>query len=472
MKGKIAIVVALVVVGILAGVATAKEKAEDASLREQLKAQYKLAKLMGVSLDTAEGGTVLTIEKPGILGGSRFGIASRYRGGVLHAPDKISLALMDDSIESVGQEPIDKRPLPVGDKVYVLRINASVQREWIQFDIVECNACNGVTEGSPYESTVEFEFPKGYLESASLSQVEDTIAQVFAIDTGQAEAAPEQPAPPTSQPAPAEMQAPAGPALTNDDIIKLVQVKLADSVIIAKIKSSACAFDTSTDGLVRLKQAGVSDAVLQAMFAAEGGAPAAQLAPGSQAPAASATAQPVILSKDILLSRGFGFADQPRAMCSIKGPDGPCQVEAFVFGESHQDPAAYTCSKLDRASYVGHCVGGALEGVSVVIADGSTKEAREAFVSYFSMGRMAYPALTSSFNVRFASNFGVWEKSGSYGCVYFGKWDQSTTRASCPKFMDVYGSDIFTESNAQALRDGTFNLSHYGAKFIEYAQGK
>jgi len=188
-------------------------------------------------------------------------------------------------------------------------------------------------------------------------------------------------------------------------------------------------------------------------------------------PAASATAQPVILSKNILLSRGFGFDDQPRAMCSIKGPDGRCQVEAFVFGELRQDPAAYTCSKLDRASYVGHCVDGALQGISVVIADGTTKVGRQALVSYFCMGRMAYPALTSYLDGN-QSNFGVREKSMSYGCVYFGKWDNASTRNSCPRFMDIYGSDIFTESNAQGLREGTFNLSHYGAKFIEYAQGK
>lgn len=58
---------------------------------------------------------------------------------------------------------------------------------------------------------------------------------------------------------------PGGAGLQNQDIIKLVQSKVPDSVIIMKIKSSACAFDTGTDALVKLKQAGVSDAVLQAM---------------------------------------------------------------------------------------------------------------------------------------------------------------------------------------------------------------
>jgi cobalamin biosynthesis Co2+ chelatase CbiK len=45
----------------------------------------------------------------------------------------------------------------------------------------------------------------------------------------------------------------------------MVEAKLPDSVIIAKIRNSKSKFDTSTDGLIKLKQAGVSDAVIQVM---------------------------------------------------------------------------------------------------------------------------------------------------------------------------------------------------------------
>jgi len=45
----------------------------------------------------------------------------------------------------------------------------------------------------------------------------------------------------------------------------MVAAKLPDTVILAKIRSSQCKFDTSTDGLIRLKQDGVSDGVIQAM---------------------------------------------------------------------------------------------------------------------------------------------------------------------------------------------------------------
>ena len=77
-----------------------------------------------------------------------------------------------------------------------------------------------------------------------------------------------------------------GPApLSNADIIKMVHLKFGDNVIVAKIKSSACNFDTSMDALVKLKQAGVSDAVLAAMVEAGTPAPPATPPPASPPPA-------------------------------------------------------------------------------------------------------------------------------------------------------------------------------------------
>jgi hypothetical protein len=68
-------------------------------------------------------------------------------------------------------------------------------------------------------------------------------------------------------------QGPGGAPLTNDDVVKMVQAKLPDAVIVAKIKSSSCKFDTSADALIKLQQTGVSGGVLSAM--AECGAPPA-----------------------------------------------------------------------------------------------------------------------------------------------------------------------------------------------------
>lgn len=72
-------------------------------------------------------------------------------------------------------------------------------------------------------------------------------------------------APALGTPLPASGQASGAAVLTNDDIVKMVRAKLNDSVVVAKIKSSPCKFDTSTEALIKLNQVGVSDAVLAAM---------------------------------------------------------------------------------------------------------------------------------------------------------------------------------------------------------------
>jgi hypothetical protein len=174
------------------------------------------------------------------------------------------------------------------------------------------------------------------------------------------------------------------------------------------------------------------------------------------------------VSNDVLATNGFSFANARRPLCEINGPEGRCRVEAFASGELRVDESALTCGKLDKATYVGRCVKGKLDGLSLVIADGSKKQFKEALISYFNEGRMAYPALTSFLNGD--PNFGAAEIGKSYGCVYFGKWDKSSER--CALFIGIYGTDLFTEANAQKLRDGTFDLDTYRAKFLEFMQRK
>jgi hypothetical protein len=98
--------------------------------------------------------------------------------------------------------------------------------------------------------------------------------------------APQPPAP--QQP---ESGALSPPALTNDMVMRLVAAQLGDAVIVSKIKASQCNFDTSTDALVKLKQAGASNAVLQAMIEA-GGTAAGPPPPAPSAEPAAAPAPP------------------------------------------------------------------------------------------------------------------------------------------------------------------------------------
>jgi hypothetical protein len=60
-------------------------------------------------------------------------------------------------------------------------------------------------------------------------------------------------------------------AMTNDEVISLTKAGLASSIIIGKIRTSKSDFDTSTDALIKLKQNGVGDDVVAAMFEAKSG---------------------------------------------------------------------------------------------------------------------------------------------------------------------------------------------------------
>jgi hypothetical protein len=77
--------------------------------------------------------------------------------------------------------------------------------------------------------------------------------------------------------------------LGNADVLALVKAGLAPDVVIAKIKSSACDFETTPVALEQLKAGGVPDAVLVVML----GAPGAKHAPGTASPPVVAPPQPV-----------------------------------------------------------------------------------------------------------------------------------------------------------------------------------
>jgi hypothetical protein len=53
--------------------------------------------------------------------------------------------------------------------------------------------------------------------------------------------------------------------LTNADIIKMQSAGLSENVILSSVNTQPAAYDTSTDGLLALKKAGVSDTVVAAM---------------------------------------------------------------------------------------------------------------------------------------------------------------------------------------------------------------
>ena len=63
--------------------------------------------------------------------------------------------------------------------------------------------------------------------------------------------------------------------MTNEDVIRMVKGGLSDATVLQAIENAEPRFDTSPDGLVMLKQGGVSDAVIQRILGRRGSAPVA-----------------------------------------------------------------------------------------------------------------------------------------------------------------------------------------------------
>jgi hypothetical protein len=64
----------------------------------------------------------------------------------------------------------------------------------------------------------------------------------------------------------ANAKAEAAAQLTNDQIVEMTKAGLPLSVVLSKIKTSPCQFDTGTDALIKLKKAAVPDDVIVAMM--------------------------------------------------------------------------------------------------------------------------------------------------------------------------------------------------------------
>lgn len=87
--------------------------------------------------------------------------------------------------------------------------------------------------------------------------------------------------------------------VTNQSVIDLTKAKMSEGVIIAAINGGTPAFDTSSKGLIALKNAGVSDTVIQAMISA-----GAKPASSASAPAASGKAGAVTPEQAMLVDGG------------------------------------------------------------------------------------------------------------------------------------------------------------------------
>ncbi|MER3431265.1 MAG: hypothetical protein C4324_09535 [Blastocatellia bacterium] len=98
---------------------------------------------------------------------------------------------------------------------------------------------------------------------------------------------------------PASLRAQEDPPMTNEDVISLTKAGLAPAIIIGKIRAAKTKFDLSTDSLLKLKSAGVSDDVVAAMLEAKSGKPVSS----NSVPAGDAAADP----NDPLSKHNYGI---------------------------------------------------------------------------------------------------------------------------------------------------------------------
>jgi hypothetical protein len=192
------------------------------------------------------------------------------------------------------------------------------------------------------------------LNSAGVSS--RVIAAVMHKALGAPPAAAAAPAP-TAAPAPAQVPArtfatvapaaqtapaPLPPGLNNDAVIKLVKAGLSDDLIVAAINTQPGSYDTSTDGLIALKSANVSDRVVTAMMTKAAAAPVAPVvAPVPVTPVRSGLATVFIYRK-----RQFtGSALRPSVYCD-GNEVGRLSIGQFV--ETKVPPGSHTFNGNDN----------------------------------------------------------------------------------------------------------------------------
>jgi hypothetical protein len=66
--------------------------------------------------------------------------------------------------------------------------------------------------------------------------------------------------------------------MTNQDVINMVRAKLPENTIVMAIRAAKPEFDASADGLIKLKNAGVSQGVIETVIAIQGGGGSVTLA--------------------------------------------------------------------------------------------------------------------------------------------------------------------------------------------------
>jgi hypothetical protein len=157
------------------------------SLQEQLEAQYPLGKMSTqgrCAISNPE--TAVILQKPGIgaLPAKAYTpvCSTHYKDGKVGGPG----FWCRQYLQTAKQEMVT---LESGDRVYITKFEVNPSKGEVRASIGYC------AQTTTYNADMVFQFPKKFLDTASVNQVEDTIAEVFSPDTAQQAQAQPPPAP-------------------------------------------------------------------------------------------------------------------------------------------------------------------------------------------------------------------------------------------------------------------------------------
>lgn len=220
------------------------------ALQQALNAQFTMTKVAQNRIDIVTAGTVLLLQKSGLM---MYSTTSPMPPMNTYKNGKISQGLggfgRDIAITAArGGEgtaaDLPQRKFSSGEGLWITE--AAVQKDAIVLQLY-----SDMFDEVRYYGQLKIPFEKHSVPSS-----DDALAKIAEVLTIK---------PPDNSADAAPSQAPPANVLQNQDVLKMVKAGLDDSIIVAKIKSSQCQFDTTPDALIALKQSGVSSAVLKAM---------------------------------------------------------------------------------------------------------------------------------------------------------------------------------------------------------------
>jgi hypothetical protein len=174
----LALALAMAATAVRAGAQSSPSSSASPSVQEQLEAQYPLAKMTakgGCTVTNPETGLALQKAGPAALPQKVWSTmcASHYRNGSFTKPGFKCTYYLNMTKQSLVN-------LEKGDKVFPTKIEIGNNEVKVAFGY-----CSGdAGQASAYAGELVVEFPKDALKTASVTQIEDKIAEVVSADSG------------------------------------------------------------------------------------------------------------------------------------------------------------------------------------------------------------------------------------------------------------------------------------------------